>query len=329
MAVVRVHIVITPSLCLLLGLFIYAYVKGRVEVKLILPTSRDVARFQTAQRKQFDQSPRTVVKKVNLLEEAIVTYHGNIEEVDVDKYIDHYKPIEHDVHVCFDEERVETVTVPSSLPSISVVSYPRSGNRYTRTCLRDITRGNILAYNSAHGSFLGAKGPTIKINRHDDETILNFKEGAILLIRNPRDVITSNFFYYYCFEQDQDDHVVTEWIKTSNELWTNWIEKNIEIWKLTYLDWLNKAERLLIVFTEDVANSPIREFARMLVFLNQTVSYEEIHCKIYKSPWGKRKYLEFEPNLPQELIQPAIDVLNKALTDKGASPLPTYANTYL
>lgn len=26
---------------------------------------------------------------------AIVTYHGNIEEVDVDKYIDHYKPIEH------------------------------------------------------------------------------------------------------------------------------------------------------------------------------------------------------------------------------------------
>ncbi|XP_071830510.1 sialate:O-sulfotransferase 1-like isoform X2 [Apostichopus japonicus] len=276
MAVVRVHIVITPSLCLLLGLFIYAYVKGRVEVKLILPTSRDVARFQTAQRKQFDQSPRTVVKKVNLLEEAIVTYHGNIEEVDVDKYIDHYKPIEH-----------------------------------------------------AHGSFLGAKGPTIKINRHDDETILNFKEGAILLIRNPRDVITSNFFYYYCFEQDQDDHVVTEWIKTSNELWTNWIEKNIEIWKLTYLDWLNKAERLLIVFTEDVANSPIREFARMLVFLNQTVSYEEIHCKIYKSPWGKRKYLEFEPNLPQELIQPAIDVLNKALTDKGASPLPTYANTYL
>ncbi|PIK49069.1 putative WSC domain-containing protein 1-like [Apostichopus japonicus] len=276
----------------------------------------------------MDQSP-TTFKELNLLAEAVVTYHGNIVDVNVDKYIENYKHTTFDILACFDDKNREPVTIPASLPIIPIIASARSGNRFIRTCLKDIAEENILAFNRAHGTSLGKHGPTIRLQVHDDDTISQHKEGAILLIRNPRDVIISDFFHHHCVLSNQEVVIVTEWIRNKTATWTDWIDKSIDQWKTIYLDWLEKSERILIVYSEDVAKSPIREFARMLVFLNQTVSLEQIQCGYAQNQWDPYRYLDFEPHLPQELLQPAIDILNKALTDKGASPLPTYANTYL
>ncbi len=119
-----------------------------------------------------------------------------------------------------------------------------------------------------------------------------YTEGAILIVRDPRDVVCSMANHF-----DTDYKAAARWIGDFNRILLD--VKQPSLWCRT-LDWSNHYQswtqrlgpRCCVVRYEDLIYQPVVEMKRILSFLNHTASNEAIQTAIDNSAFDRLKAIE-------------------------------------
>lgn len=226
---------------------------------------------------------------------------------------------------CSSMSRNAYESAPYSMPMVALASFPRSGNSWTRKMLHFATQ---IYTGSVYEERTGSNGNTlcVKTHEHDIETIRTFDHGAILLLRNPRHSLVSEFFRVNVKEGNMTNEEAVQILKTRPQTWSNFMNWRIERWRSTNTDWILHSKRLLIIFYEELVKDPIKELTKMLQFLNQTVSRDRLFCTKKFNPWLNIKHVDFELQFPK-MLDRYVEEVNDTLKLKNYRPLPTYGST--
>ncbi len=165
-----------------------------------------------------------------------------------------------------------------------LIAYPRSGSNLVLATLQQLTKQPVQQRRSAKGkSFEGynhltatiesEKAPIYRMDGHKFEMkfldkIDTYQNKLVLLLRNPKESITSNFQY----SEEQLVDVITnnkqpfqEYIQIL-QAYENWAEAQ-ESW----FNWYPKSSKM-VVFYEDLLENPRETFTSLLDFLEEEVS---------------------------------------------------------
>ncbi|KAJ8023531.1 WSC domain-containing protein 1 [Holothuria leucospilota] len=226
---------------------------------------------------------------------------------------------------------------PHSMPFRALASFPRSGNTWTRSLLQVATniyttsvywegesklrraqtifRGNLVDYKDG-------QGVCTKTHEHDRGTTKFFREGAILLIRNPINSAVSDFLR--CGrDHNRSEEETIQLLETNHVIWRGFLRKRFPEWTAMAVDWINTVKRLLIVYYEDLKENTAREILRMVTFLQQPVDLPRIQCAVHRFPSVTKNQTFFIPQV-DTILQHYVHIVNETLIARNVRPLPTY-----
>lgn len=235
------------------------------------------------------------------------------------------------------DSNLETISpVPEPPPFTALASYPRSGNAYTGLLIQISTQFHTSSvywrnerkkpiaqtFPGLQTNFTEGKGICTKTHQHDEEHIRFFDGGAILVIRDPRKSIVSNFVRIYRNEENGVEKAI-RLIRENDEAW---VEKSVQIvegWKRFNMDWLQKGKRVLVVSFERLCDNTLEELEKIVKFLNQPVRLHQIQCAVTLQPCKCRDRVDFEPYYV-DTVREYIAELNETLIRDYSTSLPTY-----
>jgi hypothetical protein len=194
-----------------------------------------------------------------------------------------------------------------------MVSFPRSGNTLLRAYLEKITgltsgsdcditkklNKDLMNMGLAGEGLVDKRVWVVKSHYPERYGKTKFySERAILLVRNPLDCITS-LFNMVC-TGSHNKSISDNDFKQFPQLWSEFIQQDITVWKDFHDFWLNAKIPVHIVRYEDVVNNPEPTLRELLKFiLNQDdlsgtkveqylqMAVKETSPQIYKPRSGK------------------------------------------
>lgn len=192
-----------------------------------------------------------------------------------------------------------TATDPSC-PRTWLLSFPGSGNTWTRHILQQLTgyptgsiykdgnlRNNGFPFENKTEGVIAIKAHSLfgilqKKNMKIDQT----KDRVLLVIRNP--------YYSYMAEYKrgrlQLKHKGNTFIDTSTDLWHAYIEKVVPKWSMVIRSFLKLKCDKLIVFYEDLQSELLRQLVRMANFIRTpTIKEFAFCCTLYQSEGDYRR----------------------------------------
>ncbi|XP_071827937.1 sialate:O-sulfotransferase 1-like isoform X2 [Apostichopus japonicus] len=229
-----------------------------------------------------------------------------------------------------------------SFPLIALASFPRSGNTWTRRILQIASqyytstvywRGerhkeNFADFRGAEYDYKEKRGICTKTHISSKEEIDSFPEGAILLIRNPRNVLVSTFMRSRSVKPElrvEALKTAVKQIQDNSDKWRKGSSSALAQWFRFYISWIEHAKRVLVVHHDNLCENTYHELKRILNFLNLPINEDKIQCAVDLYQCHLREYFDFQADYPDETDE-FIDKLNQTLKDKKLPPLPTYSD---
>ncbi|XP_077870609.1 sialate:O-sulfotransferase 1-like [Saccoglossus kowalevskii] len=217
-------------------------------------------------------------------------------------------------------------------PTVWLISFPRSGNTWTRHLL-EVATGIYTGtcYNTrikkagVDGKIISQYGQILVYKCHN---ILKTCNYGILLIRNPYDSILS---YYSFLKSGMMGFLPLESYRNSTA-WTKFARKKISGWRALMNQWDKAAYPFPVVHYEEQLKRPIPSVERMLNFMNITLTQERLQClqyningKFHRQHPEKFHYDPYTTEL-HYLIDDHIHAVNKMLESRDISPVhaPAY-----
>ena len=114
----------------------------------------------------------------------------------------------------------------------------------------------------------------------DSFTNLENTKGVIYIVRDPRNVITSikNHFSLNSYDEAKkfifDEHRWLGFVGNDNKIRDNKLPTLISSWDINYKSWKNISENFLLIRYEDLMIDPIKEFTKIVKFLNSILSIQ-------------------------------------------------------
>jgi hypothetical protein len=183
-----------------------------------------------------------------------------------------------------------------------VVSYPRSGNTWTRFLIanllhpgKEITFVNIetlIPDTSSISSRALKRIPRPRIIKSHDYFDHRYPR-VIYIVRDPRDVALSYYDFQRKYRQIEDGYPLESYVdeyvngKLSSASWGTWGE-NVGSW----LGTRGRCNRLLLLRFEDMLQDTRRELARIADFLGVSTTQEKIELVIANSSSQRMRTLE-------------------------------------
>ncbi|XP_068213713.1 sialate:O-sulfotransferase 1-like [Palaemon carinicauda] len=217
-----------------------------------------------------------------------------------------------------------------------LLSYPRSGNTWTRYLIESASgffTGSIYhSKNSKRAGYLGEDDPisrnrTIVIKTHTAESLKGSNRATLLIMRNPARSLIS----YWNYKNNRNSF--SRWFLSApnssykTKAFHKFVEKELEIWRSTYIYPLKNAKRLHVIFYEMLRENPVREIRGILRFLQLRPDEDRLLCLL--------RHLEGVAKGQQRQIQPytweeknafdrTIEEINVILSSRGFPPTPDY-----
>jgi len=236
-----------------------------------------------------------------------------------------------------------------TLPPTALVSYPGSGNSWTRYLLEsgsgvftgsiyqdprissklrgelaNFTDGSTLVQKTHHRSIFTEKTDNYGLEWRKAH-VQKFIGGGVLIIRNPFTAIMSHWNYAKTLS-----HTVVATDKTfCTQDFQMFTFRSISRWLELIEDWVIWSPNLLVVFYEDLVDNPIRELEKMIKYLKMPTNPERINCLSphVSGNFHRTGQVKVDPFTPdhQSLIGWAAEKANSTLITKLGIALPSYS----
>ncbi|XP_071827933.1 sialate:O-sulfotransferase 1-like [Apostichopus japonicus] len=271
---------------------------------------------------------RPIVSRIESHPDKKIISLGSDEEINL-----LYKK-QQDLERCSTVEATAHLADMDSFPLVALASQPRSGNSWARNLLRISSQyytssmyplANNNRSKTVH-NYKEKRGICTKTHYSSQKVIDTFTGGAILLIRNPRNVVVSAFMHQRIRNESLKDErrkLYLEQIQNNTDKWRDISLKTLRGWKHFYTTWIEHAKRVLVVHHDNLCENTYHELKRILNFLHLPINGYFIQCAVDLYPCHLREYFNIQPKFPDE-IDAFIDKLNQTLKDKKLPPLPTY-----
>jgi Sulfotransferase domain len=183
-----------------------------------------------------------------------------------------------------------------------VVSYPRSGNTWTRFLIanlvhpkEDVTFANIERFipdTSSQSNRVLKRTPSpriIKTHQYFDHRY----PKVIYIVRDPRDVALSYYDFQRKYRQIQDDYPIDRYVedfvqgRISSRDWGTWGE-NVASWVATR----SGNEGFLLLRYEDMIANTVHNLARIAAFLNVSANQDRLQEVAERSSADRMRELE-------------------------------------
>ena len=194
-------------------------------------------------------------------------------------------------------------------PLVMLVSFPGSGNTWTRLLIEDVTgyyTGSVYWDKSLYdGGFIGEKeemenGTTVVVKNHNVRGLSGAK-GVVLLVRNPYDAITAEFNRKqsrnngsgnkHIGSADLEKFNSTKWFQTVKGLSTKWLNLHSK-----YAEYSNANNLPMhVLFYENLKTNSTHEMGRFLNFMKKNYDFyptdglRRLNC-LSKVRWYKVLY---------------------------------------
>jgi len=182
-----------------------------------------------------------------------------------------------------------------------IVSYPRSGNTWTRFLIanlirpsEEITFGNIeriIPDAEAQSSRFLLRTPRPRIIKTHEYFDHRYPK-VIYVVRDPRDVVLSYYNFQRKYRQVEDEYPLAKYV--SDFVNGRLISADWGTWGENVGSWLPRAARpgFLLVRYEDLLTEPLRELGRMASFLGCSTGPELLSAALEKSSAEKMRAME-------------------------------------
>lgn len=183
-----------------------------------------------------------------------------------------------------------------------LVSYPRSGNTWTRFLVANLVYPNVdvsfknierlIPDTSSQSSRALRKAPRpriIKIHEYFDHRC----RKIICIVRDPRDVVLSYYEFQRKYRHIQDGYPIQNYVNDfvsgnlNSKGWGTWGE-NVASWYYTR----GKTKDFLLLRYEDMMTDPVRELARTATFLGLDSDPARIEQAVRRSSADRMREME-------------------------------------
>lgn len=217
-----------------------------------------------------------------------------------------------------------------AIPFVHLLSFPRSGNSWTRyltECATGFFTGSV--YNSQKLYKLGylgeyakpSAGTTLLIKEHVfNKTFDAAQYPAILLIRNPKSAIESFASY-----RAGKGNLAYKGSKSDFRRLDNFFEKDIAFWERVATIALNGSQSLHVVVYENLKADPINEIRKIMKFLIIPEDPERLACLAkYTEGYVNRGQPEFNPFTAEQIVtmMETVRRVNALVEKRGFPSLP-------
>ncbi|XP_071107485.1 WSCD family member CG9164-like [Haliotis cracherodii] len=173
------------------------------------------------------------------------------------------------------------------LPLTVLVSFPGSGNTWTRHLLEQMTGiatgSDFFDKNLEAGGFLGESkmnGSTIAVKTHDlykpqSRKPLRDIKRAILIIRNPYNAMVADFNRHH-----SKSHVGIVALPVYIKNWNRHLSEWSRIWYSLNHSWITQMDNLLVIFYENLQKHLEQELTRLYSFLDDGSFHGNIQCAL-------------------------------------------------
>jgi hypothetical protein len=184
---------------------------------------------------------------------------------------------------------------------IFIVSFPKSGNTWVRFLLSNIQNIKLTINFKNIDEYIPDiyKVNNFNLKKIQRPRILKSHEyfhpkykKVIYIVRDPRSLIVSYFFYEKKMKTIPEDTIFSDYLKifleNKNRIFSNW-EDHINSWVGTRS---NKEEQFLLIKYEDLLENTEKELLKITNFINMNISEEELKKSIYENSFKKMKEKE-------------------------------------
>lgn len=182
-----------------------------------------------------------------------------------------------------------------------LVSYPRSGNTWTRFLIANLihpdeavsfaTIEGLIPDCEAHSSRYMKRIPGPRIIKSHEYFDHRYKK-VIYIVRDPRDVVLSYYSFQKKYRQIRDDYPLAQYVsdfvagRLSSADWGTWGE-NVGSWLVR-----DGESGFLLLRYHDMISDPARELARVAGFLNIEARAQTIATAIERSSADRMREME-------------------------------------
>jgi len=182
-----------------------------------------------------------------------------------------------------------------------IVSYPRSGNTWTRFLIANLIQPNalvtfanieqIIPDAEAQSNRFLKRIPRPRIIKSHEYFDHRYRR-VIYIVRDPRDVAISYYSFVRKYRQIADDYPLTSFVddfvegRLRSRDWGTWVQ-NVGSW-LT----CENLPGFLLIRYEDLAADPLRELHRVATFLNIEPTSESLVIAVERSSAQRMRELE-------------------------------------
>ncbi|XP_068235684.1 sialate:O-sulfotransferase 1-like [Palaemon carinicauda] len=227
-----------------------------------------------------------------------------------------------------------SVNFGSNIDAAWLLSYPRSGNTWTRYLIESASgffTGSIYQSKRAkEAGYLGEDDPisrnrTIVIKTHKVKFIKGSNKRTLLIMRNPARSIIS----YWNFVDSGNSN----WFSSvSNSSYTTkefheFVANELERWRSTYIYPLENTKRLYVIFYELLRENPLREIRGILRFLELRPDEDRLLClSRHLEGVAKGGQREVQPYTLEEkkAFTRTIEEINVLLSSRGFPSMPDF-----
>ncbi|KAL7647710.1 UNVERIFIED_CONTAM: hypothetical protein RMT77_001319 [Armadillidium vulgare] len=239
-----------------------------------------------------------------------------------------------------------TVQFGKNLPLAYLISFPRSGNTWTRYLIEATTglaTGSIytsdllikMGYlgeseNPYDGTVLIVKSHRFVAYSKSLDDIYEYEIPVVLLIRNPQRSFLS-FWNYLKTKRSFNESVHLSKKSRNFRAYTNFAKRQIPKWNKIYSKYLQSCKKLLVIFYENIIKNPIGEVTKIVEFLGYRPDDKRLECvkKHIQGP-AKRNHSEELPINRKLFVATSKAVQNvlKLLRERNIKPPDEYGKCF-
>ncbi|XP_068216403.1 sialate:O-sulfotransferase 1-like [Palaemon carinicauda] len=228
------------------------------------------------------------------------------------------------------------VTFGKNIDAAWLLSYPRSGNTWSRYLIESSTgiyTGTI--YKSQSIKRLGRIGTadrieginTIVVKTHSEKDLQGSHSKTIIIMRNPARSIIS----YWNYKSNRGSTLY--WTKSvpnssyTSEGFHQFVREQLKVWRATYIYPLKYMKHLHVVFYEMIRENPLREIRGILQFLQLRPDEDRLQClsrHLEGFFMGSQRKVEPYTDKEKEAFARTIEEISGLLRSRGFPPLPDY-----